>query len=361
MRNGLVLRMSKPVKIAADSGWFSQSGSQNDVVISSRVRFARNINGHRYPGKMDRDDEEKVSSKIISAFESFDDIDDYGISEIGKIKPIDRRILLERNILNQDFILHTKKNIVFSSDNLSSCVINDTDHLRLAVFDGGLEVRKCAEKADKLDSRLESKLDYAVSFEFGYLNTEVDNLGTGLRASVMMHLPALVETNLIDKALKAVVQIGFTVKGFMGDDDHSLGSMYQISNQFTIGQTEDEIIDKLENLAKQIADYEMKARAEMLEKKRTKVEDTVFRAYGLLTNCRLLSANEAIENLSVLRMGISLGLIDLPVEVCSSLIFLSQKSHIQKMIKDKDTGADETLVDYTRAGFVKEAIGNKKL
>lgn len=310
---------------------------------------------------MDRDDEQKVCSKIIDAFEGFDDVDDYGISEIGKIKPIDRRILLERNHLSQDYILHTKKNLIISKDNLSSCVINDTDHLRLSVFDGGLEVRKCAQKADIIDSRLESKLDYAVSFEFGYLNTEVNNLGTGVRASVMMHLPALVETNLIEKALKAVVQIGFTVKGFMGDEDHSLGSMYQISNQFTIGQTEEEIVEKLENLALQIAGYELKARAEMFEKKKTEVEDSVYRAYGLLTNCRLLKANEAIDNLSALRMGISLGMIDLPIEVCSSLIFLSQKSHIQKMIKDKDAGADETLVDYTRAGYVKDIINKKKL
>lgn len=353
--------MSKSVKVESKSGWFSRSGMQNDVVIASRVRLSRNLNGHKYPGKMNRDDEEKVSRKIIDAFESFEDIDDYGISEIGKIKPIDRRILLERNHLTQDYILHTKKNLVMSRDNLCSGVINDTDHLRLAVFDGGLEIRKCAEKADVLDSKLESKLDYAVSFEFGYLNSEVNNLGTGVRASVMMHLPALVETNLIEKALKAVVQIGFTVKGFMGDEDHSLGSMYQISNQFTIGQTEEEIVDKLENLAMQIAGYELKARSEMFEKKRTELEDSVFRAYGLLTNCRLLGANEAINNLSMLRMGISLGLIDLPVEVCSGLIFLSQKSHIQKMIKDKEAGADETLVDYTRAGYVKDIISKKKL
>ena len=263
--------------------------------------------------------------------------------------------------MSQEYILHLNKNLVLSKDNLCSCIINDADHLRLSVFNGGLEVKKCARKADLLDCRLEHRLDYAASFEFGYLNTEVDNLGTGMRASVMMHLPALVKTNLIEKALKAVVQIGFTVKGFMGDDDHSLGSMYQVSNQFTIGQSETEIVEKLENLAMQISGYELKARTEIFEKKRTEVEDSVFRAYGLLTNCRLLSSNEAIENLSKLRMGISLGLIDLPVEVCSSLIFLSQKSHIQKMIKDKDAGADEILIDYTRAEFVKTAINKKKL
>ena len=353
--------MSSTVKISRKSGWFSKKGMQNDVVIASRVRLSRNINGHKYPGKMDRDDEDKVSEKIIEAFNNCDDSEDFGISEIGKIKPLDRKILLERNHMNQDYILHMNKNLVLSKDNLSSCVINDTDHLRLSVFEGGLEVRKCASRADELDLKLESTLDYAVSFEFGYLNTQIENLGTGMKASVMMHLPALVETNLIEKALKAVVQIGFTVKGFMGDEDHSLGSMYQISNQFTIGQSEDEIIEKLENLAMQIAGYELKARSEMLDKKRTEIEDSVFRAYGLLTNCRLLSSNEAINNLSAMRMGISLGLIDMPIEVCSSLIFLSQKSHIQKMIKDKEAGADEKLIDYTRAEYVKNVISNKKL
>ncbi|MDC7227488.1 MAG: hypothetical protein PQJ61_12055 [Spirochaetales bacterium] len=351
--------MNKPIEITEKTGWFSQSGNMNDVVISSRFRLSRNINGYRYPGKMDRDEEAAVSSKIIGAFEGVGSNDSFGVSEIGEIDPIDRRILLERNHITQDYMLHMNKNIVVSGDNLSSCVINDMDHLRFAVFDGGLEVRKCAKKADQIDSALESALDYAVSFEFGYLNTEVNNLGTGARASVMMHLPALVETNLIEKALKAVVQIGFTVKGFMGDEDHSLGSMYQISNQFTIGQTEEEIVDKLENLAIQIAGYELKAREEMFEKKRTAVEDSVFRAYGLLTNCRLLGANEAIDNLSTLRMGIALGLIDLPIEVCTSLIFLSQKSHIQKMINDTESGADETLVDFTRAAYVKDIITKK--
>ncbi len=353
--------MSSPVKINRKSGWFSRNGNQDDVVIASRIRLSRNLNGHKYPGTMSSSDEEIVSGKIVNAFESWSEIDKYGISEIGKIKPVDRKILMERNHLSQDYILHLNKQLVISRDNLNSCVINDTDHLRFSVFEGGLEIRKCAGRADKIDKYLESKLDYAVSFEFGYLNTEVSNLGTGMRASVMMHLPALVKTNLIEKALKAVVQLGFMVKGFMGDDDNSLGSMYQISNQFTIGQSEDDLIDKLENLAIQIAGYENKARSELLEKKRTETEDYVYRAYGLLTNCRLLSSNEAINNLSALRMGIALGLIDLPLEICSALLFLSQKSHIQSMITDKDSFADETMIDFTRAEYVKTAIKDKKL
>ncbi|MBI9106053.1 MAG: hypothetical protein JEZ04_04860 [Spirochaetales bacterium] len=353
--------MNSPIIIDEKNGWFSRKGASDDVVIASRVRLSRNINGFLYPGKMEQKDEDAVSASIKSAFEKIDTEDLWRGSEIGKLNPLDRKILLERNHLTQDFILHSNKSIVLSKDNLSSCAVNDTDHLRMSFFEGGLSIKECADRADELDRKIEKHLDFAVSFEFGYLNTEVNNLGTGMKASVMMHLPALVKANLIEKALKAVVQIGFTVKGFMGDDDHSLGSMYQISNQFTIGHSEAEIVDKLQNLCTQIAEYERKAREEMFQKKRTEIEDSVFRAYGLLTNCRILSSNEAIENLSMLRMGIGLGLIDLPIEVCSSLIFLSQKSHIQKMIKDGESRADEMLVDFTRADFIKNTIIQKKL
>lgn len=353
--------MNSKLKINKKSGWFSQSGSMSDVVIASRVRLSRNINGHLFPGKMKEEDEQRVNEKIIKAFDKVENCASYGVSEIRNIKPINRKIMLERNFLSQDFILHLNKNVIMSDDNLCTCVINDKDHLRLTVFNGGLEIKSCAEKSDRIDKQLEEELDYAVSFEFGYLNTEVNNLGTGMRASVMMHLPALVRTNLIDKALKAVVQIGFTVKGFMGDEEHSLGSMYQIANQFTIGSSEEEFIEKLENLALQIAGYEMKARTELIEKKKAETEDAVYRAYGLLTNCRLLTSNEAISNLSVLRMGVSMGLIDLPMEVCNSLIFLTQKSHIQNMIKDQEAGADETMINFTRAEYIKEVIRNKKV
>jgi protein arginine kinase len=353
--------MNKSVKLEKTAGWFSQAGNMNDVIISSRVRLSRNINGHLFPGKMKEDDEAKVNDKIINAFNRIDESGNFGVSEIRNIKPIDRKIMLERNFLSQDFILHLNKKIIMSEDNLSTCVLNDKDHIRLTVFNGGLEIKKCAEQSNRIDRKLESELDYAVSFEFGYLNTEVNNLGTGMRASVMMHLPALVRTNLIEKALKAVVQIGFTVKGFMGDEEHSLGSMYQIANQFTIGYSEEEFIEKLENLAMQIAGYESKARTELIEKKRAEIEDAVYRAYGLLTNCRLLTSNEAINNLSLVRMGISMGLIDLPIEICNSLIFLTQKSHIQKIMKDPETSADEMMINYTRSEFVKEVLKNKKV
>jgi len=353
--------MNSPVHIDDKSGWFSRKGGSDDVVIASRVRLSRNLNGYLYPGKMGQKDEDAVSENVRKAFEAIDTEDSWSISEIGKLNPLDRKILLERNHLSQEFILHGNKSIVMSRDNLASCAVNDTDHLRMSFFEGGLSVGQCAGRADELDRQIEKHLDYAVSFEFGYLNTEVNNLGTGMRASVMMHLPALVKTNLIEKALKAVVQIGFTVKGFMGDEEHSLGSMYQISNQFTIGHSEAEIVEKLENLCIQIAEYERKARSEMFQKKKTEIEDSIFRAYGLLTNCRILTSNEAIANLSMLRMGISLGLIELPIEVCSSLIFLSQKSHIQKMIEDPDSRADEKLIDYTRADFIKNTIIQKKL
>ncbi|MDC7124635.1 MAG: hypothetical protein PQJ46_03660, partial [Spirochaetales bacterium] len=178
----------------------------------------------------------------------------------------------------------------------------------------------------------------------------------------MMHLPALEKAGLIEKALKAVVQIGVTVKGFMSDDnDHSLGSMYQISNQFTIGQTEKEIIQKLEKLSEQLSGYERTARTEIYEKKKTEIDDAVFRAFGLLTNCRLLTSTEAISNLLTLRLGICLGLINIPLELCTSLVFLCQKSHIEKIALENGASTDETIIDMFRADFIRTALNDKKI
>ncbi len=353
--------MSSSLLIKEKAGWFSESGAHEDVVISSRIRLSRNLNGHMYPGKMEQDEEDKVGAEISDSFGKISGATIFRTDEVGNINPLDRKILLERNHISQDFTLHQSRKFALSEDNLSSCMINERDHIRLSVFGGGLDVEECYKKADAIDRELEKYLDYAVSFDLGYLNTEVGNLGTGMKVSVMMHLPALVKTNLIEKALKAVVQIGFTVKGFMGDEDHSLGSMYQISNQFTIGHSEQELIEKLENLAQQISLYERKAREELFEKKRTELEDTVYRAYGLLTNCRLLGSNEAMQNLSMLRLGAALGMFELPMNVCSTLIFLSQKSHIQRMLGKDEDASNDSLIDFTRAELIKKVILEKQL
>ncbi len=340
-------------------GWFQEAGPENDVVIASRVRLSRNLAGYPYPGTMKSEEEAAVQREILDAFAKVGG--DCKAALLGSFTPSERRLLLERNLISQDFSLSAQKAVILRDDQKLSGMINEIDHLRTASFSGGLNLRRSHEEVNALDSELENRLEFAASLEMGYLSTELANSGTGMRASIMLHMPALVTTSLIERTFKAVVQLGLSVKGFFGDDEHSLGSMYQVSNQFGLGSSESEILDKLESVAAQIVNYERKAREEMVAKQRVDIEDRVYRALGILKYCRSISVREAIEHLSQLRLGAALGWIKLPLERLTALLFLTQKSHVQQLIDSQETGADTKLIDYTRALMIKEALGDADL
>jgi protein arginine kinase len=345
--------------VAETPGWFQETGPQDDVVIASRVRVSRNLDGHHFPGMMKSDEEEAVQRTILDAATALGE--DFTPVVLGSITPTERRMLLERNLISQDFSLQSHKAVILRDDERMAGMINAIDHLRLAAIRGGLSLQSAFEDVDSTDNVLESRLDYAASLNMGYLNTEISNAGTGLRASIMLHLPALVATSIIEKTFKAVVQLGLSVKGFFGEDEHSLGSMYQVSNQFGLGTTENEIIEKLESVGTQIVNYERKAREEMVGRQRMEIEDRVFRAFGLLKYCRSISVREAVEHLSSLRLGAALGWITIPLARITALLFLTQKSHVQRLIDSPETGADTKLIDYTRALMIKEALGSVAL
>jgi len=338
------------------TGWFRKTGPEFDVVISTRVRLARNLSGYLFPGVIEKDDEDKVQDVVKKAFSAINSSDDFTVLKLKELTPTERKMLLERNIISQDYSLQTERFLIIGKEKNIFTTINEIDHLRISSITGGLDLQKAYETVNSLDNLLEQHLDYAVSLDLGYLNTEITNIGTGMRSSVMLHLPALVKTQLIDKAFKAVMQIGLRVKGFFGDDEHSLGNMYQISNQISLGISEKEINEKLENITLQIVNYERKARKELLEKGKVDLEDEVFRAYGVLKHCKSLSSKEAIEFLSALRMGIAMGLIELPIEEINAAIFLTQKAHMQQLINSQEIGADIKLIDYTRSNFVKKCL-----
>jgi protein arginine kinase len=336
-----------------------ETGPENDVVLSSRVRLSRNLDRHHFPGMMKSDEEEMVQTQVLKAVGSLGA--EYQEAVLGTLSPSERRLMLERNLISQDFSLHPHKAVFLRADEQLAGMVNEIDHLRFAGFCGGLNLRRVYEEVNAIDNVFEEQLDYAASLNMGYLNTEISNAGTGMRASIMLHLPSLVATSLVEKAFKAVVQLGLSVKGFFGDDENSLGCMYQISNQFALGFTEEEIIEKLESVATQIVNYERKARDEMVGRRRVDIEDRVYRAFGLLKYCRSISAREAIENLSSLRLGAALEWVDVPVELITALFFLTQKTHVQQLIDSGETGADTRLIDYTRAAMIKEALGGVEL
>jgi protein arginine kinase len=235
-------------------------------------------------------------------------------------------------------------------------MINEIDHLRLSCIKGGLQVNECWEALDNLDDELEKTLDFAVSIEWGYLSAEVSNAGTGLRVSVMLHLPALSRSLVIEKAMKAVVQVGMTVKGFFSENESSLGDLYQVSNHLGLGFSEKDLVEKLDAVASQLVHYERKAREELIEKQRYEVEDEVMRSLGILTHCRLLTSSEALDLISSVRFGVELGLISAPIERITAMLFLTQKAHMQYLIGGMEEGADTNTIDQVRAEVVRKAL-----
>lgn len=345
-------------EVAGTQGWFQEKGNSYDVIISSRARISRNLSGYKFPVLLKSDNESSIQSEILTAFSLKQNGYQFQHTLIGDIPTIERRMLLERNFISQHFSLQNHKAFIKSGDHKITAMVNEVDHIRLSCINGGLCLKECWSHVDEVDIFLERNLDYAVSLEWGYLNAEVTNIGTGLRASVLAHLPALVATALIDKAMKAVVQMGMTVKGFFGDDENSLGDMYQISNQFTLGLSETDLMEKLDVVASQLVHYERKARQELLDKQRIETEDRVMRALGTLTFCRTISVQEAIGYLSVLRMGVSLGIADLPLELLTALLFLTQKAHVQHKIGSQKANADTKTIDHTRAEIIRFALAN---
>ncbi len=335
--------------------WFNLPGPEMDVAVSSRARLSRNLMGYLFPPLASKDQEEMASEEILKAFQKLPG--GFKVISLDGISPLERRILMERNLISQEFSASPNKVVAISEDEKLSAMINEEDHLRLVCIRSGFALEDVYRQVEKVDSKLEGSLHYAASMEWGYLNTSLQNTGTGLRASVMLHLPALVMEGNVGWALKMAGQMGLQIKGHWGEGENSLGDMYQISNPVSLGLTEREIVETVQSTATTLMEYERKSRAEMLKNRRLELEDGIYRAYGLLAQCRLVSSKEAIELLAKVRLGVSLGVLAKPsLEVVTTLMILSQKSHIQKMLDTMDDESDNKLVDYTRAKLLRRAL-----
>jgi protein arginine kinase len=338
-------------------GWMREAGADDRVVVSSRIRISRNLSRHAYPGTCTPEEESAVRDEIVDAFRRLPNGKKFSIIYLDDLSPLERRMLFERNVISQAYSLEKSKAIALTENESETAVIADEDHLRLVGVRTGVGLEAIYERLDRLDTELDKLLGFAVSGEWGYLNTAITNLGTGLKASMMLHLPALVMSGLIKRAVKASAQLGLSIRGFFSESMESLGDLYIVANEVTIGLSEREIIGSLERIAAQLIGYENRTREELMEKRRVDIEDRVFRALGLLTHCRYLSAREAVENLSSLKLGVCLGLISVVDNPSiSALMFLCQKSHMQKLLQNRHDTVDGKLVDYTRAKLIREAL-----
>lgn len=347
--------MNKFEEIMKKSGWFYKGGPEHDVIISSRVRFARNLINYPFPHILSGEEDEEVKNVIIDAFQKLSDEYKFTILHLDNVSPIEKNVLLERNIVTKDYFKHKNGIVILSDDGDISGMVNEEDHLRIACIKSGHTLQEAFEKIDTLDSTLEKYIALASSVEWGYLTSSLNDVGTGVRFSVLIHLPALELTSLLSETLNLIFEKGFSIKAFRGSENQSLGDIYQISNRLSLGYNEREILTHMSKLLKPLILLERKTREAIYKKKKREIEDKILRALGVLKYCRMISIREAIEHLSLIRLGICLGFVtDIPLEKITTLFFLSQKSHVQQILDRMNF--DGNLCDTMRAEIIRDIL-----
>lgn len=289
--------------------WYLQSGKEADVVLSSRIRFARNLKDFNFKTKLSKEDVSKLEAKIQEIAHQIG----YGLRFL-KLKDMDDitiMSLVEKHLISPDFAaLKEKDGAILINDDENICImINEEDHLRIQVLGAGLELENTFKLAKEVDEKIGSLVTYAISEKYGYLTACPTNVGTAMRASVMVHLPALTSTGNIKRVLENINSLGMNIRGLYGEGTKSFGNIYQISNKQTLGITEEQIVKNLTLIAQKIIQQERIARKH-LEKDSISLEDKIFRSYGVFSNCKKISSEEARSLLSDIRYGVALGIFD---------------------------------------------------
>jgi len=310
--------------------WLNNTGAHSNIVISTRVRLARNINNIPFTTCAKDSDLDKVILEVKEAVKNSSYLTNAIMIELDKVNDLVKQFLVERHLISRE-LAESKKGVVFIGDKeMVTIMVNEEDHLRIQTFSSGLESGTTWGIIDKIDDELSKSINYAYSLNWGYLTACPTNVGTGMRISVMIHLPALNITKQIRKILHAISQIGLAIRGLYGEGTEALGNFFQISNQVTLGRTEQEIIDNTEKITNQIIEHEEKARQVLMKENKIQLEDQIMRAYATLTHARVITSKEALELLSLVRLGVGIGLLkEISLKDINELLVISQPAHIQ--------------------------------
>ena len=335
--------------------WVESEGPQRKIVLSSRVRLARNLRGFTFPGWAKKAERQKSLDVMLPVVEQLPEMAPSFAVSMDSLAAIDKQVLVERHLISRE---HAAKNVgsgvVINEGETLSVMINEEDHLRMQALKSGLQFKATFKVIDRVDSELEERLDYAYSPRLGYLTACPTNVGTGMRASAMLHLPGMVLSEQINQVIQAVSKLGLAVRGLYGEGTEALGNVFQISNQTTLGERESDVIERLNKVVLQIIEHEENARLSLLEKKPRLVYDQVGRAYGILTNARTISSKEALNLMSLVRMGADLSLFPAGTQVAMDELFiLSQPAHVQKTVERKLTAEER---DLCRADLVRDRL-----
>jgi len=335
--------------------WINSPGPDSDIVISSRVRLARNLSNVPFPHLLSARQARQIIEDVYSALKENPvfsrDIELYNMNELTEEQKI---MLSEMHFISLDLANSEKGAVIINQDKTVSIMINEEDHLRIQVMLPGLQLEEAFRQIDKIDDLLEERLDFAFDEKIGYLTACPTNVGTGMRASVMMHLPALTMMDKIGQIFSTISQVGLVVRGIYGEGSQAKGNLYQISNQITLGKSEEDIIQNVVSVARQILMSERKTRQNLSGEARLRLEDKILRSYGILTNAKLVTSQEAMSYISDVRLGVDMGIIrDLTPSVLNELFIMTGPAYIQEVSKNATTPLER---DLYRANFIRQKM-----
>ena len=331
---------------------------ESDIVVSSRIRLARNLAQFPFANRASDGIRSEVEKLLRDKLESLPLGKRLDYFSVNGLENLDRQFLVERQLISRELSdSHGSRGVGIGDEERISLMINEEDHLRIQVLRSGLSLDECWEEIDRIDDSIEEKVTYAFSEQLGYLTACPTNVGTGIRVSVMLHLPAMVMTKEIQKVFHALQKISLAVRGLYGEGSQAMGDFYQISNQTTLGKSEEQLIGSLKEVVPRIVGWERRVREALVKDNRESLHDEVSRAFGILQTAQKISSEETLHYLSRVRMGINLGLIDdLEIATVNELLIHTQPAHLQKLSKAPLESAERNVA---RASFLRQRLASR--
>lgn len=339
----------------ASGEWLRGTGPESDIVISSRIRLARNLAAFPFTGRASTPQKAEIEGMLRERITRLEVSPRLAYLGIPGLSPLDRQFLVERQLISRELAAaEGPRGVALGTTETVSLMVNEEDHLRLQVMRSGFALDEAWQDIDRVDDLLEQRVTYAFSEEFGYLTACPTNVGTGMRASVMLHLPAMEFTRQIEKVFRALQKINLAVRGLYGEGSRASGHFYQISNQVTLGKSEVQILKEIREVIPNIISYEREARKALVRDMRQALHDKVSRAYGTLCSATMMTSEETMDLLSSVRLGINLGLLgELSIPAINELFIHTQPAHLQKLM---GTALDGEERNAARARYLRTKL-----
>lgn len=337
------------------SEWLRGTGPNSDVVISSRIRLARNLDKYPFPHWANKKQGEEVFNKLEEAKSKIELLKNTTTFKLSEMDNVDKQFLVERHLMSYEHAQKTNhKALIIDDEEVISIMVNEEDHIRMQVMQSGFNIFEAWNIINKMDDSLAKELDFAFSPEWGYLTCCPTNAGTGMRGSVMLHLPALVMTRHINRVLAAIAKLSFTTRGLYGEGTQATGNFFQISNQVSLGHSEEELIENINGLIRQIIEQEQQARESLLATTKAVLEDRINRSFGILKSAYIISSQETVDLLSMVRLGCDLGMVkDIDRRSINELFIITQPAHLQKLESKKLSQQER---DVKRAEIIRNRL-----